>query len=118
MNKYGEPWTPAMAGEADDVIVAKATKSFPVCRVIIPNEIKDELGMECWAFRNRIIACVNALADIENPEAVKKLIEATRALEEVSSRPNSEVEYYMAKTRLYIALAALDRKEPPCPPKP
>jgi len=49
---------------------------------------------------------------------VKKLIEATRALEEVSSRPNSEVEYYMAKTRLYLALAKLDGKEPSCPPKP
>jgi len=124
MNKYGEPWKSEglswvrarqekrlMAGifTHDDVLVADA---------VIGGDWAENADVIDPEHRDRIIACVNALADVENPEAVKKLIEATRALQEVSSRPNSEVEYYMAKTRLYVALAKLDRKEPSCPPKP
>jgi len=128
MKKYGEPWK---LGSEIVEYSPKQCSSFNdqggtiidcTGRTVIVGGAQDEQGGAVGVLKKssaiRILACVNALADIENPEAVKKLIEATRALQEVSSRPNSEVEYYMAKTRLYLALAKLDGKEPSCPPKP
>ena len=63
--KYGEPWSVSQGEDADDII-----DSMGNYRLMNYPEASKSL--------DRAAVCVNALAGIRNPQAVKEVIEAAR----------------------------------------
>lgn len=64
MSKFGEPWS-----VVDDFDILDAYDS----------EVASEYsGFESKVYVARTVACVNAMEGVENPEAVKELLEAIR----------------------------------------
>jgi hypothetical protein len=94
MSKYGEPWH--MDGKT--VVDVTGNRWFYNNRGG-NNPLFVQQGQDIV---ERAAACVNALADVEHPEAVAEVIKAARHIAE--GRVNSE--------SLRIALAKLDGKEP------
>jgi len=92
MSEYGEPWKEdgccAWADNGEGVRVA-----------------------DCWTSGkgtcDRIVACVNALAGIPNPEAVRELIEAAKAWRDTRIVLMPTGQKNAAISRLFMAVSAL-----------
>jgi len=119
MSKYGEPWrvveSPKVFSNVARIDQASEVAIWPIIDTWSDGagKVESYLGLaDEPGHIERAIACVNALAGIENPEAVKEVIAAAREAEQLILRA---VECPMegesdAGKRLRAALAALDRK--------
>ena len=85
VSEYGEPWKEdgccAWADNGEGMRVA-----------------------DCWtsgkATCDRVVACVNAMQGIPNPEAVRELVEAALSYTRTVEGPSSKADLHRAKVRL------------------
>ena len=112
MAKYGEPWQVGAYGTDQTRIYEDGLLLDSVCTMQLANS-------PGWKTRQaRIVACVNALAEIENPEAIGEAIRTLkRVLRHLNKYCQNDAGLQMIDD-VEAALAALDhetstdRKEP------
>ena len=92
VSEYGEPWrhnTFWITNASGEVVEDGDQNQFTL----------EEL--------DRIVACVNALAGIPNPEAVRELVEAAKEWASIARIAESEDQIVRSNNRLYDAVQSL-----------
>lgn len=102
MSKYLEPWWIETSGTGP-------TDFREVCAEVAEDEVVTIARMVPFQkdISERLVACVNALAGIPNPEAIPRLIEAAKDFVAACTEESPKVGALDAIDRMEQALAAL-----------
>lgn len=85
VSEYGEPW------RHNTYWITNASGE------VVEDGDQDQFTLEEL---DRVVACVNALAGIPNPEAVRELVEAALSYTKTVEGPSSKADLHRAKVRL------------------
>jgi hypothetical protein len=103
MSKYGEPWE---AINDQDIIRCDLLPKIMYVAGTSGSLPDDPCGTK---HRDRIVACVNALADVKNPAAIAEVIAACRAVAEDLECYTEDPDWPIGRM-VRAALAELDKE--------